>query len=114
MKVWGKEVNNCGNCACYNADEFGCGCGNLEIDFPWNFNPYQNIYEKCLFSKPITKEVIEGFGFNEFQKNCYRKGGTEIIVHEYSIGIDMGVEEIQYYINNPVELEFILKSVGVL
>ena len=38
----------------------------------------------------------------------------EIIVHKECIGIDRGVEEALYYINNPVELEFILKSIGVI
>ena len=61
MKVWGKEVNSCGTCPCANRDMMDEPyCNILNIDGEFHYN---TIHKDCPFSKPITSEVIESYGF---------------------------------------------------
>lgn len=108
MKVWGKEVKYCRECNY-------CSDGNV-CSYTGEYQQYsfEEIDKDCPFSKPITKEVIEKFGFKEFSKNCYKNGGIELIVHEQYIGVDDGNYEVLYYISNPEELRFILTSLGII
>ena len=81
-------------------------------------------HEDCPYSKPITKEVIESFGFkqgltwvNEHQR--YDKGEyciqiTEIDTNILTIYKYMGPTLFYGTINNPEELRFILTSLGII
>lgn len=114
MKVWNKEVSCCEDCD-YENKEFHC----CQIDYS-----IDNIKD-CPFNKPVTKEVIEGFGFLEIPKLSPKH--CDIYRREDNLQIMVGkniVEINTYYeyestlfkgtINNPVELEFILRSIGVI
>ena len=137
MKVLGKEVNSCDTC--YLSRLFEDSTSGTDIRCGWNnlyiFDAYEHsyIHKDCPFSKPITSEVIESYGF----KNCNFTINSNFT--KYSKSIDnishwllwYNIEENVYTIekvvggmylapfikfvgkiNNPVELEFILKSFG--
>ena len=136
VKVWGLEIDSCWKCYHHGRtdfDELCCSYTGTIIK--------SDINEDCPFSKPITKEVIEGFGFKlsnileadsdeiieGFEK--YINENDRIILHfsaKYGIVIykshcynstSGNWEQIDLFkgtINNPIELEFILKSVGVI
>ena len=126
VKIWGKEVERCFICTYYNGYE---GCCNITGEY---IDPISNdnINNKCPFLKPITKEVIEGFGF-KYIKPWISLGDGAIYVnnlygltHFYKTDSISIWESLQYNlegdiyfngkINNPIELEFILKSIGVI
>ena len=125
MKVWGKDINICSECRMYSSDEYDSGCNQLFKNFNIKFNPYQGIDKECPFSKPITKEVIEGFGFkfiiNKFILSTYTKDNYKIYLGNNFNGditeiIDTSTDKRLFkgVINNPVEMEFLLKSIGVI
>ena len=127
MKVWNKEVNSC--CECYHCDGDYC---NITKEFLNNRSEIIN--NDCPFSKPITKDVIEEFGFT--LNHATRKNAIyNIFKNEYSTFLYCG--ENNYFeisnchdveiinnsrvewtfkgvISNPIELEFILRSVGAI
>ena len=132
VKVWGLEIDSCWKCYHHGRtdfDELCCSYTGTVIK--------SDINEDCPFSKPVTKEVIEGFGFNpiipcnienkekydvtHWTMNMYGDGFQILHVYPYE-----GIYDISYgcneynkplfcgKINNSVELEFILKSIGVI
>ena len=127
IKVWGEEIDSCWKCYHHGRtdfDELCCSYTGTIIK--------SDINEDCPFSKPITKEVIEGFGFKYIKT---QPGTTESYFEfpnsEWGLDFDpnwKGILYIRIYvfdcdgdttyfagtINNPVELEFILKSIGVI
>ncbi len=131
MKVFNEKVEDC--CLCpylgsYSMNEEPyCKLDKKDID------DINVIPEHCPFNKPITKEVIEGFGF-KFEGGKLRENFLDNfnfkdkIRLEYwykdkaltIININRGIFEeypdviFKGTINNPVELEFILKSIGVI
>ena len=124
VKVWGLEIDSCWKCYHHGRtdfDELCCSYTGTVIK--------SDINEDCPFSKPITKEVIEGFGF-EFQdevhdvKRYFLYGKADVYQltcseTHFRILIKGITNEKNMYIfrgkiNNPVELEFILKSIGVI
>lgn len=129
MKVWNKEVNDC--CLCpylgnYSMDEEPyCKFSKKDIE------DINVIPKHCPFAQPITKEVIEGFGFKtvtfcnivRFELGIYRLYwfedvpnfiSLECICADYS-GTDGYLTLIfRGTVNNPIELEFILHSIGVI
>ena len=121
VKIWGKEVERCMLCLYYYGYEGCCNITGEHIDPISN----DNINSKCPFLKPISKEVIEGFGFVEQPKlnsnfaDVYRnEKNLQIINYGNIILIDRYYEYestlFKGTINNPIELEFILKSIGVI
>ena len=61
MKVLNKEVKECKDCPCYSEEELmsgNVGWCNIVEEYAG-----QKMPEDCPFTKPITKEVIESFGF---------------------------------------------------
>lgn len=131
MKVFNKKVNHCKQCPCYSSEELASG------DFGWcnvvEEHVSQEIPKDCPFNKPVTKEVIEGFGF-KFEGGKLRENFLDSfnfkdkIRLEYwykdkaltIININRGIFEeypdviFKGTINNPIELEFILTSIGVI
>ena len=134
MKVFNKEVSCCNDCPMIdrNSDRY--------LDPKCNLSHGANVSDKnktiskdCPFNKPITKEVIEGFGF-KFEGGKLRENFLDNfnfkdkIRLEYwykdkaltIININRGIFEeypdviFKGTINNPIELEFILKSIGVI
>lgn len=123
MKVLNEEVEDC--CLCpylgsYSMNEEPC----CKLDKK-DIEDINVIPEHCPFNKPVTKEVIEGFGFLEIPKLSPKH--CDIYRREDNLQIMVGkniVEINTYYeyestlfkgtINNPVELEFILRSIGVI
>ena len=127
VKVWGLEIDSCWKCYHHGRtdfDELCCSYTGTIIK--------SDINEDCPFSKPITKEVIEGFGFKYIKT---QPGTTESYFEfpnsEWGLDFDpnwKGILYIRIYVfdcdgdttyfagtvNNPIELEFILKSVGVI
>lgn len=127
VKVWGLEIDSCWKCYHHGRtdfDELCCSYTGTVIK--------SDINKDCPFSKPITKEVIEGFGFKYIKTH---PGTTESYFEfpdsEWGLDFDpnwKGILYIRIYvfdcdgdityfagtINNPVELEFILKSIGVI
>jgi hypothetical protein len=113
MKVLNKEVTTCLHCPCSHPfihEEYTCRC-NLTTKL---IDTTKGIDEECPFLQPLTKEVIEGFGFEEFAKDCFRKGSLEITLYSFGVGIDNGYSETTYYVTSKIELEFILRSIGVV
>ena len=124
MKVWGKEVKYCKECN-YCSDGNICSYTGDELQFS-----FEEIYKDCPFSKRITKEVIEGFGFKYIKPWVTLEDGAIYennlygLTHFYKSNTISIWESLQYNlegdiyfngkINNPVELEFILKSIGVI
>lgn len=131
MKVLNKEVEECCMCPCLD---------HLDMDGSSYCNMLQkdikdcNIIDKdCPFNKPITKEVIEGFGFyhfyDDFTFGVYTKNMENNhmwnMTYDYSdkscriIEVDSNDSEIfgETFIgtiNNPIELEFILQNIGII
>ena len=127
VKVWGEEIDSCWKCYHHGRtdfDELCCSYTGTIIK--------SDINEDCPFSKPITKEVIEGFGFKYIKT---QPGTTESYFEfpnsEWGLDFDpnwKGILYIRIYVfdcdgdttyfagtvNNPIELEFILKSIGVI
>ena len=127
VKVWGLEIDSCWKCYHHGRtdfDELCCSYTGTIIK--------SDINEDCPFSKPITKEVIEGFGFKYIKT---QPGTTESYFEfpnsEWGLDFDpnwKGILYIRIYVfdcdgdttyfagtvNNPIELEFILKSIGVI
>ena len=134
VKVWGKEIDSCWKCYHHghtDFDELCCSYTGTVIK--------SDINEDCPFSKPITKEVIEGHGFEiikeqgkSFQaRKCFKSniksiegkydinGYWDIVISSdlYVIINEESFGKTTYFrgtVNNPVELEFILKSIGVI
>ena len=124
VKVWGEEIDSCWKCYHHGRtdfDELCCSYTGTVIK--------SDINEDCPFSKPVTKEVIEEFGFKYIKTH---PGTTESYFEfpdsEWGLDFDPNWKNIRIYvfgcdgdttyfagtINNPVELEFILKSIGVI
>ena len=134
MRVYNEKVDRC--CECPILDHLDmdgspfCGMLNEEVD-------NNKIHPDCPFSKPITKEVIEGFGFKvpnfvdqyfknkEWERDIEGSDDSFGNPKTYSLRIDQyGKIEIRgpfgdfrlFYgkLNNPEELEFILRRVGAI
>ena len=127
VKVWGLEIDSCWKCYHHgytDFDELCCSYTGTVIK--------SNINEDCPFSKPITKEVIEEFGFKYIKTH---PGTTEsyfefpdsewgldfdpnwkgiLYIRIYVFGCDGDTTYFAGTVNNPIELEFILKSIGVI
>ena len=125
MKVWGKEVKYCKECNY-------CSEGNTcSYTGEYQQYSYEEIDKDCPFSKPITSEVIESYGFkfitNKYILPTYEKVcgnmtqciylGQDFNGSVTTIFLKKGEEIVILFkgkINNPVELEFILKSLGIV
>lgn len=125
MKVFNEEVNCCQDCPFLDhvgMDGEDSYCNKLHKDVM-----ERSIDKDCPFNKPITKEVIEGFGFKllsdkdnwcEFRNNkCdlyvnldFQKP-THLNIHSRGSAF---IGNCKPKVNNPIELEFILKSIGVI
>ena len=124
VKVWGLEIDSCWKCYHHGRtdfDELCCSYTGTVIK--------SDINEDCPFSKPVTKEVIEEFGFKYIKTH---PGTTESYFEfpdsEWGLDFDPNWKSILIYVfgcdgdttyfagtvNNPIELEFILKSIGVI
>ena len=132
MKVWGKEVNKCEDCeyAFINSYE-DWECAKEPLKWGTSVDKY-SIHKDCPFSKPITSEVIESYGFKLgfdrdeiIQYNWFHPNKKVYVLklnrltNIYEIVEERGLLEDLVYmylgkINNPVELEFILKSLGIV
>lgn len=130
MKVYNEEIFSCENCPYVIRGEYFCGCQNIGKEF---FN-FDEIHPDCPFSKPITKDVIEGFGFtlnhtarnstmysifkNEYSIFLYCRENNYFEIsncHDVKMINNSRVEWIfKGIINNPIELEFILRRVGAI
>lgn len=129
MKVFNEEVNCCQDCPFLNhvgmaEDSY---CNKLHKDVTEH-----SIDKDCPFNKPITKEVIEGFGFVKDITLIFQK--PDLIIVEttevsnskyykmvysfrYKTCEIMDCEDSTLFlgnINNPQELEFVLRSIGVI
>ena len=125
MKVFNEEVKSCNDCLGYNG--FECICTGEFIKYA-DFNKgIRGPGEECPFNKPITKEVIEGFGLSLISdKNnwCeFRNSKCDLYVNlDFQKPITLNIHSRGHSFignckpkaNNPVELEFILRSVGVI
>lgn len=130
VKIWGEEISSCSECEYLHRD----GCDELTCAKDYNIYDYLSektfyeiVCEKCPFLQPITKEVIESYGFIKTMEwlvnsNIYRKHPFYISVVNNKITISTieGFENVtaktlfEETITNPIEFEFILKSVGVI
>ena len=126
MRVYNEKVDRC--CECPMLDHLDmegspfCGILNEEVD-------NNKIHPDCPFSKPITKDVIEGFGFKIFNYRnieCFNLKNYLLFKFENNnfISIDKfpdtprhcesGNNCFRGTINNPEELKFILTAIGVI
>lgn len=139
MKVFNEEVNYCQDCPFLNhvgMDGEDSYCNKLHKDVM-----ERSIDKDCPFNKPITKEVIEGFGFVNTKQYSdelvFQKNISDYEFYELSLQEDNRVI-IEYWsqeklvtkvlpketwgcfnifageINNPEELGFILHSIRVI
>ena len=128
VKVWGLEIDSCWKCYHHghtDFDELCCSYTGTVIK--------SDINEDCPFSKPITKEVIESFGGEvAYIPEAYKEdilfwfNNKKYLVHIHNhdriipllIITDTekccNMDVFKGTINNPIELEFILKSIGVI
>ena len=128
VKVWGKEIDSCWKCYHHghtDFDELCCSYTGTVIK--------SDINEDCPFTKPITKEVIESFGGEvAYIPEAYKEdilfwfNNKKYLVHIHNhdrivpllIITDTekccNMDVFKGTINNPIELEFILKSIGVI
>ena len=128
VKVWGLEIDSCWKCYYHghtDFDELCCSYTGTVIK--------SDINEDCPFSKPITKEVIESFGGEvAYIPEAYKEdilfwfNNKKYLVHIHNhdriipllIITDTekccNMDVFKGTINNPIELEFILKSIGVI
>ena len=133
VKIWGKEINICGECLHFSYNDCGiCDCNMLYKEFELELDPNKNVSKYCPFLQPISKEVIESYGFKYIKTH---PGTTEsyfefpdsewgldfdpnwkgiLYIRIYVFGCDGDTTYFAGTINNPIELEFILKSVGVI
>lgn len=125
MKVFNKEIEDC--CLCpylgnYSLDEEPyCRFNKKDI------TDINVIPEHCEFNKPITKEVIEGFGFKQYNKphtyhfwmfptlinpqfKMTKMTETEYIIEDLVNHIFVFKGEI----NNPEELKFLMICLGII
>ena len=139
MKVFNEKVEDC--CLCPYLGSYSMNeepyC---KLDKK-NIEDINVIPEHCPFNKPITKEVIEGFGFVNTKQYSdelvFQKNISDYEFYELSLQEDNRVI-IEYWsqeklvtkvlpketwrcfnifagkINNPEELKFILTTIGVL
>ena len=131
MKVLNKEVDSCGTCPCANRDMMDEPyCNILNIDGEFHYN---TIHKDCPFSKPITSEVIESYGgevahimeaFKEDILFWFKDKKYLVHIHNHDRIVPLliitdtekccNMDVFKGTINNPIELEFILKSIGVI
>ena len=130
VKVWGKEVNSCKECNYYN-QEYDCNLIGMFLSEDIDIS--KDISKDCPFSKPITKEIIESFGGEvAYIPEAYKEdilfwfNNKKYLVHIHNhdriipllIITDTekccNMDVFKGTINNPIELEFILKSIGVI
>jgi len=124
VKIWGKEIERCMLCTHYSGYEGICNITGENTD-PISED---NINKNCPYLQPITKEVIERHGFeiieaasndHEWQyelkgKRIYWLRFDKTLGNRAHIHLYTGLEWIMVFrgtINNPMELEFILKSI---
>lgn len=133
MRVFNKEVTMCARCPHINQPDNGYHSESCNYDYLVDIKDPHVIAKNCPFNKPITKEVIEGFGFVQNHTNTAKM--YSIFKDTYSVFLykdDKNYFEISNchdtlkihgsavewlfrgIINNPVELEFILRSTGVI
>lgn len=136
MKVWGKEVSCCNDCTYFYKDGDILECATDELKHLKSLDKVEYkmyAHEDCPFSKPITKEVIEKFGFifryNDFTFEVFNK--TKDSISNYNLEYDYSshwctintcnLDDTEIYseifkgeINNPEELRFILTSLGII
>lgn len=130
VKVWGREISCCRECTQYTKEFYTCQLiGDMDSN---EIDTSIEIHKDCPFSKPITKEVIENFGFNYIKTH---PGTTESyfelpnsewgidfdpvwngkpFIRIYVFGCDGDTTHFSGVITNPLELKFILKSIGVI
>ena len=132
VKVWGKEVEDCVYCNYCSSYEPRCIIGKFNLYDGYELGHRDDIHKDCPFSKSVTKEVIESFGFEYIKTH---PGTTESyfelpnsewgidfdpdwnskpFIRIYVFGCDGDTTHFSGIINNPVELEFIFKSIGVI
>lgn len=127
MKVWNKDVESCSECMCKNTHDFD---GSPYCNLTFKDVENNSVNKDCPFTQPITKEVIEGFGFkfNKYWKDysiykknesIYYKDKVELWVADYNKGYVVYIKtnhvgEFKGIVNNPKELEFILHSIRVI
>ena len=132
MKVFNKEVNSCSECVMFDAEYGNCNYKYYKSTYKEDSGGSKriNMFKQCPFAQPITKEVIEGFGFkfNKYWKDysIYRKNDSMYSKDEIDLWIAYHnkwyvvyiktnhVGEFKGIVNNPQELEFILRSIRVI
>jgi len=124
VMIWGKEVKWCSHCPHYSGYEPCCIIGGFDLNCVID----DNINEKCPYLQPITKESIESYGFEIIEatsNDCewtFELKGKKIYWMSFDkksgniahISLFSGLEWLRLFrgtINNPMELEFILKSI---
>ena len=134
MKIFNKQVNCCNDCPMIDRSEDRFTEPKCNVERYADVSKKNTIISKdCPFGKPVTKEVIEGFGFEYkvFKTFSYFKNPLFLRWYENKEGVYLQLKpknEILIYkqqdegkdilfqgeINNPEELEFILCSIGVI
>jgi hypothetical protein len=128
MRVFNKEVKGCHECS-YNAAEGQCGetwCKFIYKDTD-NLDLISPIHKECPFNKPITKESFKEVGLKlisdknnwcEFRNdkcdlyvNLDFQKPTHLNIHSRGHSF---IGNCKPKVNNPEELEFILRSIGVI
>ncbi len=136
MKVFNTEVNCCNECPMIDrhSDKY--------LDLKCNLLHRANVSDKnktiskdCPFNKPITQEIIEGFGFKVMSD--YGAGTSYILGDAYKLdtvkyeGLTYSKNQVRIFtnagifgedwsrifmgtINNPEELKFILSSLNII
>lgn len=142
MKVFNEEVSCCNDCPMIDRSSDRWSDPKCNLSYGTNVSDKNKTISKdCPFDKPITKEIIEGFGFVNTKQYSdelvFQKNISDYEFYELSLQEDNRVI-IEYWsqeklvtkvlpketwgcfnifageINNPEELGFILHSIGVI
>jgi hypothetical protein len=126
VKIWGKEINSCSFCDYCSWYEPRCLKGRFELN-----EAGDSINKHCPFSRKITKEIIESYGFELIDNMSNDSEWTFMFTKDkkYQINFDIcssnlmhislfsGIEWYRLFrgkINNAIELEFIFRSIMLI
>jgi hypothetical protein len=127
MRVFNKEVTMCARCPHINQPDNGYHSESCNYEYLVDIEDPHVIAKNCPFNKPITKESFKELGLKlisdknnwcEFRNdkcdlyvNLDFQKPTHLNIHSRGHSF---IGNCKPKVNNPEELEFILRSIGVI
>lgn len=98
MKIWTKETFNCNECRHLNRLDLDGTCNYLCNILEKDINEVLSIDKDCPFSKPITNEVIEGFGFTKLPEYTLCHNGAYVLETDKTFPLIRAEYKLDYII----------------